>query len=132
MREVTGTFFCLEKLGEALEELSGAGIVQDRVRFVSEEAVSREPAEAPCTALHWRSAEYAGHGEHLGVVDVHDDLFASVEDDLSPGAGDGFGEHGATVITVSVRDDRELRSVWEIFSRLGSVDLDLDAEMLAA
>jgi hypothetical protein len=120
MQEIVGTFGSFGKVSEALEELYSEGIVADRVHVETACAPSNGAFQLSIDEKHWTSAEYAGHGEHLGVVDFHDHLFESV--DL---VCDGLIEdEGHTTITVCIKNDAELHAVCDIFSRLGTVDID--------
>src|ERR1700694_5323308 len=78
-REVVGAFGSFSKLSEALEELRSEGIAPDRVRVATAcappSSALPQSIDDQSAATHWRSAEYAGHGEHLGVVEFHDYLF---------------------------------------------------------
>jgi hypothetical protein len=131
MREVVGAFDSFSKLSEALEELCTEGIASDRVRVA---AACAPPSSglakalgSPSAATHWRSAEYAGHGEHLGVVEFHDFLFETTDSSCDQAAAYTSGsieDNDHATLTVSVNDNVELHAVCSIFSRLGTVDID--------
>lgn len=130
MREVTGAFRGSRKLAEALDDLRAEGIGSDRILVdgVAGASVSRNLRD-PGVALHWMTAEYAGHGEHLGVVDSHDYLFESDFADegmLAPFARDEADDCDFTRVVVGVVDDVEMRTVCDIFSRLGTADVDAE------
>jgi hypothetical protein len=124
-------------LSEALEELCSKGIAPDRVRVATACAPpsSRLPQsiDGQSAATHWRSAEYAGHGEHLGVVEFHDYLFETTDLAYDQAAGytsGSFEDSDHATLTICVKDNVELHAVCDIFSRLGTVDID--AAKLAA
>jgi hypothetical protein len=76
---------------------------------------------------HWRSAEYAGHGEHLGVVDFHDYVFEATDPVYSEAkihTSLGIEDNDHATITVWVDNEVELRVICDIFSRLGVVDVE--------
>jgi hypothetical protein len=78
-------------------------------------------------ATHWRSAEYAGHGEHLGVVEFHDYLFETTDlaYDQAAAYTSGSVEDGEhATLKIYVKDNIELHAVCDIFSRLGTLDID--------
>lgn len=136
MREVSGAFFSSRKLDEALEDLRAEGIAGDRVRVdrMSGFADFRAPqAQSASSQTQWISAEYAGHGEHLGVVDTHDYPFGLdvSGDDILPAFGADGGDAdiacGITRVIVSIHDEAEMRTVCDIFSRLGTDDLDVES-----
>jgi hypothetical protein len=129
MREVTGAFRGSRKLAEALDDLRAEGIGSDRIRVDGEAGSLVMHVRDPGVALHWMTAEYAGHGEHLGVVDSHDYLFDSDFTDegmLSSFARDEADDCDFTRVVVGVVDDVEMRSVCDIFSRLGTADVDAE------
>jgi hypothetical protein len=73
MREVIGAFHGSRKLDEALEDLRAEGIAADRVRVASMSGFADFHAsqiQSNNAQTQWIAAEYAGHGEHLGVVDT--------------------------------------------------------------
>lgn len=130
MDEVVGAFSSFSKLSEALEELYTEGIAPDRVHVATACAPSRSASRSIDgwnAATHWRSAEYAGHGEHLGVVEFHDCLFETIDlvCDQAPSTIPGRHEDSDyATLKICVKDNIELRAVCEIFSRLGTVDID--------
>jgi hypothetical protein len=83
MREVVGAFGSFSKLSEALEELCSEGIAPDRVGAAAACAPPSsglpQSTDDLSAATHWRSVEYAGHGEHLGVVEFHDYPFETTD-----------------------------------------------------
>src|SRR5260370_29478900 len=137
MREVVGAFGSFSKLSEALEELCSKGIAPDRVRVatacVPPSSGLPQSINDQSAATHWRSPEYAGHGEHLGVVEFHDYLFETTDlayDQTAECTSGSFEDSDHTTLTIYVKDDIELLAVFGIFSRLGTVDID--AAKLAA
>jgi hypothetical protein len=131
MREVVGAFGSFSKLSEALEELYSKGIAPDRVRVATAcappSSALPQSIDDESAATHWRSAEYAGHGEHLGVVEFHDYLFETTDlvcDQATAYASGSFEYSGRATLTICVKDNVELHAVCDIFSRLGTVDID--------
>lgn len=131
MREVVGAFGSFSRLSEALEELCAQGIAPDRVRVATAGAPPSsglpQLIDSQSAATHWRSAEYAGHGEHLGVVEFHDYLFEATDlacDQATAHTSDSFEDSDHATLKIYVRDNIELRAVCDIFSRLGTVDID--------
>jgi hypothetical protein len=131
MREVVGAFDSFSKLSEALDELCTEGIASDRVRVAAACAPPSgglaKALGSPSAATHWRSAEYAGHGEHLGVVEFHDFLFETTDSSCDQAAAYTSGsieDNDHATLTVSVNDNVELHAVCSIFSRLGTGDID--------
>ena len=131
MREVVGAFGSFSRMSEALEELCSEGIAPDRVRVAT--ACAPPSSELPqtidgqSTATHWRSAVYAGHGEHLGVVEFHDYLFETTDLVCGQAAAypsGSFEDSDHATLRICVKDNIELRAVCDIFSRLGTVDID--------
>ena len=131
MREVVGAFGSFSRLSEALEELCSEGIAPDRVRVAA--ACAPPNSELPqsiddqSAATHWRSAEYAGHGEHLGVVEFHDYLFETTDlvcDQAVACTSGRVEDSDHATLKIYVKDNIELRAVCDIFSRLGTVDID--------
>ncbi|AET93926.1 MULTISPECIES: hypothetical protein [Caballeronia] len=136
MREVSGAFCGARKLDEALEDLRAEGIAGDRVRLASMSGFAdfhASQTQSNNAQTQWIAAEYAGHGEHLGVVDTHDYPFGldMTGDDILPSFGaDGGDADEACAITrviVSIRDEAEMRAVCDIFSRLGTDDIDVES-----
>ncbi|SAL12185.1 hypothetical protein AWB71_00312 [Caballeronia peredens] len=136
MREVTGAFFGSRKLDEALEDLRAEGIAGDRVRVASLSGFAdfrSSQVESAALQTQWTAAEYAGHGEHLGVVDTHEYPFGLdvSGDDILPAFGADGGDAdalcGITRVIVSIRDEAEMRTVCDIFSRLGTDDFDIES-----
>jgi hypothetical protein len=131
MREVVGTFGSFSKLSEALEELCSEGIAPDRVGVAT--ACAPPSSGLPqsiddlSAATHWRSAEYAGHGEHLGVVEFHDYPFETTDlvcNQAAACTSGSFKDSDHATLTIYVKDNIELHAVCDIFSRLGTVDID--------
>ena len=136
-REVVGAFGSFSKLSEALEELRSEGIAPDRVRVATAcappSSALPQSIDDQSAATHWRSAEYAGHGEHLGVVEFHDSLFETIDLVCDQAAACTFGSFEGSdhaTVMICVKDNIELHAVCDIFSRLGTVDID--AAKLAA
>jgi hypothetical protein len=136
MREVTGAFYNARKLDEALEDLRAEGIAGDRVRVASITGFAdfrHSPIQNAGVQTQWIAAEYAGHGEHLGVVDTHDYPFGLdiTGDDILPSFGADGGDAdavcGLTRVVVSIQDETEMRAVCDIFSRLGTDDIDVES-----
>jgi hypothetical protein len=132
---VTGAFRGARKLAEALDDLSALGIGGDRIRVDGTAGLAVDPcADATrnaIIAMHWMNAEYAGHGEHLGVVDWHDSLF---ENDYAEPASSRFEAEDADDlqcmrVIVSIADDTEMSAVCDIFCRLGTADVDAQGVM---
>jgi hypothetical protein len=131
MREVVGAFDSFSRLSEALEELCSEGIAPDRVRVATAcgqpDSGLAKALGGPSAATHWRSAEYAGHGEHLGVVDFHDFLFETTDltcDQAAAYTSASIEDSDHATLTICVNDNTELHAVCSIFSRLGTVDID--------
>jgi hypothetical protein len=136
MREVSGAFFGSRKLDEALEDLRAEGIAGDRVRVASLSGFAdfhASQTQSNNAQTQWIAAEYAGHGEHLGVVDTREYPFGvdASGDDILPSFGADGGDAdtlcGITRVIVSIRDEAEMRAVCDIFSRLGTDDLDVES-----
>ena len=92
MREVSGAFYGSRKLDEALEDLRAEGIAADRVRVASMSGFAdfhTSQTQSNNAQTQWIAAEYAGHGEHLGVVDTHDYPYGldMSSDDILPSFG---------------------------------------------
>ena len=82
--------------------------------------------DSQSAATHWRSAEYAGHGEHLGVVEFHDYLFETTDlgcDQAAAYTSGSFEDSDHATFKIYVKDNIELHAVCDIFSRLGTVDI---------
>jgi hypothetical protein len=134
MREVTGAIFGSRKLDEALEDLRAEGITGDRVRLTNMSGFADFHASlelSTSSPTQWITADYAGHGEHLGAVDEHENLFSieASDDDILPSFGRDGGDIDTCVLTrvmVSIRDEAEMRAVCDIFSRLGTDDVDAE------
>jgi hypothetical protein len=131
MREVVGAFGSFSKLSEALEELHSEGIAPDRVRVATAcappSSALPQSIDDQSAATHWRSAEYAGHGEHLGVVEFHDSLFETTDltcDQAAAYTSGSFEYSDHATLKIYVKDNIELHAVCDIFSRLGTVDID--------
>lgn len=131
MREVVGAFGSFSKLSEALEELCSEGIAPDRVRVATACAPPSsglpQSIDGQSVATHWRIAEYAGHGEHLGVLESHDYLFESTDlacDQAAAYTSGSFEDNDHATLKICVKDNIELRAVCDIFSRLGTLDID--------
>jgi hypothetical protein len=135
MREVTGAFFGSRKLDEALEDLRAEGITGDRVRVADITGISDLHA---CLALstssptQWITAEYGGLADSFGLADEADQitLVDASDDDILPDlyrdedADESFNR--LTRVMVSIRDEAEMRAVCDIFSRLGTDDIDAE------
>jgi hypothetical protein len=139
MREVSGAFQGSRKLDEALEDLRAEGIAGDRVRVASMSGFAdfhASQTQSNNAQTQWIAAEYAGHGEHLGVVDTHDYPFGIdvSGDDILPSfgfdGGDADADCGVTRLIVSIRDEAEMRAVCDIFSRLGTDDIDIEGALV--
>jgi hypothetical protein len=131
MREVVGAFDSFSKLSEALEELCSEGIAPDRVHVATACAPLTsglaQSIDGRSVATHWRSAEYAGHGEHLGVLEPHDYLFETTDlvcDQAVAYSSASVGDSNHATLNISVEDNLELRTVCDILSRLGTLDID--------
>ena len=131
MREVVGAFGSFSKLSEALEELCSEGIAPDRVRVATACAPPSsglpQSIDGQSAAMHWRSAEYAGHGEHLGVVEFHDYLFETTDlayDQTAAYISGSFEDSDHATLKICVKDNIELHAVCDILSRLGTLDTD--------
>jgi hypothetical protein len=130
-REVVGAFGSFCKLSEALEELCSEGIAPDRVRVATACVLPSsglpQSIDGQSAATQWRSAEYAGHGEHLGVVEFHDYLFETTDlayDQAAAYTSGSFEDSDHATLKIYVKDNIELHAVCDIFSRLGTVDID--------
>jgi hypothetical protein len=139
MREVTGAFFGSRRLDEALEDLRAEGIAADRVRvaemsgFDDFHASLNRSTGAP---TQWITADFAPDFDMADIADMPDEP-ASIgiepsDDDILPALSHDYGEadehsHALTRVAVSIRDDAEMRAVCEIFSRLGTDDVDVDS-----
>jgi hypothetical protein len=141
MREVIGAFHGSRKLDEALEDLRAEGIAADRVRVASMSGFADFHAsqiQSNNAQTQWIAAEYAGHGEHLGVVDTHDYPYGldASSDDILPSFGADGGDAdlacSVTRVIVSIRDEAEMRAVCDIFSRLGTDDIDVEVTASAS
>ncbi|WP_277182848.1 hypothetical protein [Caballeronia sp. BR00000012568055] len=123
MREVTGAFFGSRRLDEALEDLRAEGIAGDRVRvadmtgFADFHTCMNMSTGAP---TQWITAEE--HDYRLGFEASDDDILPVLDREEGESLA-AFGG-GLTRVVVSIRDDAELRAVCEIFSRLGTDDID--------
>jgi len=119
------------RLSEALDELCSEGIAPDRVHVATACAPPtggfRQSIDDLSIATHWRRPEYAGHGEHLGVLEPHDYLFEtadSVCDQAVAYSSASVGDCCHATLKISVKDHLELRAVCDMFSRLGTLDID--------
>jgi hypothetical protein len=123
MREVTGAFFGSRKLDEALEDLRAEGIAGDRVRvadmtgFADFHACMNMSTGAP---TQWITAEE--HDYRLGFEASDDDILPVLDREEGESLATFGG--GLTRVVVSIRDDAEFRAVCDIFSRLGTDDID--------
>jgi hypothetical protein len=137
MREVTGAFFGSRRLDEALEDLKAEGIAGDRVRVADMSGFNdfhASLARSTGAPTQWITADFA---PEFGAFDVQFGLQspASVEasdDDILPALCHDYGEadehsHALTRVAVSIRDEAEMRAVCEIFSRLGTDDIDVES-----
>ncbi|SAL67843.1 hypothetical protein [Caballeronia telluris] len=137
MREVTGAFRGTRKLAEALDDLRALGIGGDRIRVDGTARFAVDPCAAATrdaiVATHWMNAEYAGHGEHLGVIDWHDSLFDNDHDYADPATSRFEAEIADDLqcmrVIVSIADDAEMSEVCDIFCRLGTADVDAQGVM---
>nr|WP_284509420.1 hypothetical protein [Caballeronia sp. GAFFF2] len=133
MREVTGAFFGSRKLDEALEDLKAEGITSDRVRVASMSGFADFTASMELSAsspTQWITAEFAGYAD-LAATDGGYGIASTGSDDILPGFdNDESAAYGITRVFVSIRDEAEMRAVCDIFSRLGTDDID--AEVAAA
>src|SRR5260370_17149318 len=130
MREVVGAFGSFSKLSEALEELCSKGIAPDRVRVatacVPPSSGLPQSINDQSAATHWRSPEYAGHGEHLGVVEFHDYLFETTDlayDQAAAYTSGNFEDSDHATLTICVKANIELHAVCDTFSLLGTFDI---------
>lgn len=133
MREVAGAFCGSRRLDEALEDLRAEGIATDRIRVASMSGFAdfqMSIALSASSPTQWIVAE------HLGVADPYDAPFdvESSGDDILPAFGrdsshdtDDCGGTGITRVIVRIRDDAEMRAVCDIFSRLGTDDIDAES-----
>jgi hypothetical protein len=143
MREVTGAFCGARRLDEALNDLRAEGITGDRVRITDISSLSdthiflERSASSP---TQWITAEYAGLNEPMGFAVDHvvsmgieasdDDILPDFDRDLAEVDESIESFHTLTRVIVSIRDEAEMRAVCDIFSRLGTDDID--AESVAA
>ncbi|KND57999.1 hypothetical protein BVER_00284c [Candidatus Burkholderia verschuerenii] len=137
MREVTGAFFGARRLDEALEDLRAEGIAGDRVRITDISSMSDSRtylSRSASSPTQWITAEYAGFDEPAGFVAepvVSMGIEAS-DDDILPDLDRDFIDeteslHMLTRVMVSIRDESEMRAVCDIFSRLGTDDIDAES-----
>lgn len=133
MREVSGAFCGSRKLDEALEDLQAEGIASDRIRVARMSGfadVQMSIALSASSPTQWIIAE------HIGQADPYDAPYdiAPSDDDILPAFGhndtrdldaEGFGS--ITRVVVTIRDEAEMRAVCDIFSRLGTDDLDAES-----
>jgi len=129
MREVTGAFCGSRKLDEALEDLHAKGIAGDRIRVASSGGfadLQMAIALSASSPTQWITAEHAGYAEYFD--DYRNDADAP-SDDILPDFrhdDDRAGDGGITRVVVRIRDENELRAVCDIFSRLGTDDIDAE------
>ncbi|VXB08085.1 conserved hypothetical protein [Burkholderia sp. 8Y] len=133
MREVSGAFCGPHKLDEALEDLRAEGIAGDRIRVACAERIAEIQMSIALSAsspTQWITAEHAGYAAYF---DDDSSDAASAGDDILPNFRDGgdasdAGNIGAiTRVIVKIRDEAELRAVCDIFSRLGTDDIDAES-----
>lgn len=140
MREVTGAFCGSRKLDEALEDLRAEGIAVDRIRVASASGfddIQMSIALSASSPTQWITAEHAGYAEYFGASGP---LFGAADDSESPSndilpdfhhrpVDDGAqgGLASITRVVVSIRDEAEMRAVCDIFSRLGTDDIDVES-----
>jgi hypothetical protein len=136
MREVTGAFFGSRKLDEALEDLRAEGITGDRVRVANMSGFADFHASlalSTSSPTQWITAEYAGQGDPMlfsDNVDEHAPVVHLSDDDILPSFGRDGGDIdacGLMQVVVSIRDEAEMRAVCDIFSRLGTDDIDAES-----
>jgi hypothetical protein len=130
MREVTGAFFGSRKLDEALEDLREKGITGDRVRVAE---MSGFDDFHTCLAMSTSSPTQWITVEHQSYMDepAYAMGFESSDDDILPVLDHSHAHtevtcHGLTRVMVSIRDEAEMRAVCDIFSRLGTDDIDVE------
>ncbi len=136
MREVTGAFCGSRKLDEALADLRAEGITGDRVRvaemsgFNDFHACLARSTGAP---TQWITAEFGSYDELQSEIETQvEDYsvgFDASDDDILPSLEREHGDedlHSLTRVMVSIRDEAEMRAVCDIFSRLGTDDVDVE------
>ncbi len=136
MHEVTGVFCSSRRLDEALEDLRAEGITGDRVRIADMNGFSdlqTSLALSTGAPTQWITAEYAGIGDLSLEEDSGQLTLDASHDDILPAFHHRF-DHEAylaipslTHVMVSIRDDAEMRAVCDIFSRLGTDDVDVES-----
>jgi hypothetical protein len=128
MREVSGAFFGSRKLDEALEDLKAEGITGDRVRVANMSGFADFHASLALSAsspTQWITAEFAGQNVHVFVDESEDDILPSFGRD--GGDTDIADACALTRVVVRIRDEAEMRAVCDIFSRLGTDDIDAES-----
>lgn len=132
MREVTGAFCGARRLDEALEDLRAEGIATDRIRVASMSGfadVQMSIALSASSPTQWIVAEHLGVADpYVAPFDVElsgDDILPAFARDTSHDSDDCAA--GITRVIVSIRDDAEMRAVCDIFSRLGTDDIDAES-----
>jgi hypothetical protein len=137
MREVSGAFFGSRRLDEALEDLRAEGITGDRVRVANMRGFADFHASlalSTSSPTQWITAEFTGQNEH-SLVDEHGIalLVDESDDDILPSFGRDGGDSdlidacALTRVVVRIRDEAEMRAVCDIFSRLGTDDIDAES-----
>ncbi|MFM0135437.1 hypothetical protein [Caballeronia grimmiae] len=129
MREVSGAFCGSRKLDEALGDLQATGIASDRIRVARMSGFAdfqMSIALSASSPTQWIIAEHVGQADPYEALDIAssgDDILPDFDrsDTHGPGA-EGFGS--ITRVVVTIRDEAEMRAVCDIFSRLGTDDLD--------
>jgi hypothetical protein len=133
MREVTGAFFGSRRLDEALEDLRAEGIASDRVRVADMSgfsdfrtclALSTSAPTQWITAEHLSYADEPGYGSGLEASD--DDILPSLQYEPESEQESAAAFDGLMRVVVKTRDDAEWRAVCDIFSRLGTDDIDVE------
>ncbi|MDR5856002.1 hypothetical protein P9239_20220 [Caballeronia sp. LZ062] len=132
MREVTGAFCGPRKLDEALEDLRAEGIAGDRIRVACVERVAdiqMSIALSASSPTQWITAEHAGYAAYFDDSSHDADSAAGILPDLRDrdDACDTDSMGAITRVIVRIRDESELRAVCDIFSRLGTDDIDADS-----
>jgi hypothetical protein len=132
MREVTGAFFGSRRVDEALEDLKAEGIAGDRIRvaeiggFADFQTCMERMERSASAPTQWITAEYTFDERGYPMVDAsHDDILPSLDYDDSDAHA-----HALMRLIVSIRDDVEMRAVCDIFSRLGTDDIDAESTVV--
>ncbi|WP_250474523.1 hypothetical protein [Caballeronia sp. GAFFF1] len=133
MREVTGAFCGPRKLDEALEDLRAEGIAGDRIRVACVEPLAEIQLSIALSAsspTQWITAEHAGYAPYFkdDAIDAESpraDILPDFRDRDAAAQAESLGT--VTRVIVSIRDDAEMRAVCDIFSRLGTDDIDAES-----